>query len=238
MNAASQRGRSRASGLTRSLGAENYRSSAGNGRPGGGALTRMRASSTTAPSGPAQSGLQSSSAISGCAAASAETRRSTSSTAVTSAGGAPRYPSSSGNVRKRAQHGARGARTQRGEPDGGVAQELDGVTARTARDHRAEVRVPDDPDDQLDARGGHPLHQEAFDVVTRGVHGARHRRGRRAPRRLLPPTSSATAPASALCTSPGAIALMATGPPSAAAVRPASAGLLAMRDSINGTPYA
>ncbi len=68
------------------------------GARGAGAWTRTRISTIVAPSGATTTGLQSSSAIAGWSSASALMRRRTSSSAATSARGAPRRPSSSGNV--------------------------------------------------------------------------------------------------------------------------------------------
>ena len=67
-----------------------YRRRAAKGSSGLAASTRTRASTTTTPSGSTLTGLQSSSAISGCASTMALTRSSSSSRAATSALGAPR----------------------------------------------------------------------------------------------------------------------------------------------------
>ncbi len=112
----------------------DQRSSDGNGRSAGAAVTRTRASTTIAPSGPAISGLQSTSTISGCAPASADSRTSTSSTAATSA---RRRPAEA--VEQRERRAARGPSRAASSPvtgasrDCDVAEQLDGSAARGAR---------------------------------------------------------------------------------------------------------
>ena len=111
---------------------------------------------------------------------------------------------------RRASHSApRGV--DRREPDRDIVEEL-GQHATEADEHgRAELRVAAQADDQLDARGGHRLDQQAADgqataaAPSRGA-SARRRRPRR--RRASP---RATPPTSVLWVSPTASSLSATG---------------------------
>ena len=100
---------------------------------------------------------------------------------------------------------------ERGEPDRDVAEHLGGAAARAARDDRAEALVGEHADEHLDARVGHPLDEEVLDRRAGRLELAR--RSRCAARRTAvgPDSPSRTAPACALCTTPGATPFSATG---------------------------
>ena len=166
------------------------------------------------PVGPAISGLQSSSTISGCASTIALTRSSTSSIAAQVAAGRAAVAVEQRERAQRAEHLARVEVGQRRDPHRDVADQLGGRPAGAAREHRAEAVVVDDADDQLDARPG----PSAARPGRRAGSPARRDRGsisrRRGSHRLgACRAPSRTPPASLLCTSPGALALSATGTP-------------------------
>jgi hypothetical protein len=154
---------------------EAQRSSAGNGRARGGAATRIRASTTTAPIGPTPSGLQSSSAISGCAEASAGTRRE----------GRPRPPQRQLARRRGTRRAAGTSATRAASPGRPAARAAPAAPRRhraaravpsgAAGDHGSEVRVADDADDQRRAGLGHALDQESLRPVPGYAKLVRHR---------------------------------------------------------------
>ena len=156
------------------------------------------------PSGPAMTGLRSSSATWGRSSASRATRSSRSCSAGRSAGGAPRCPSSSG-----------AARTERISVAASVS--VSGVS-RAVRSSSTSVATPPRPKTTSGPKTG-SLHHPDDHLRAAGNHGlddgpghARGRTGR--PARGSPPVpqprpcrSSWTAPASLLCTRPGDLGL-------------------------------
>ena len=166
-------------------------------------------------------GLRSSSAIAGCVDASAPTRMTRSRSESRSACVAAAVAVEQREGLEAAEHAVGLARAERGEPDLDVAEQLDRHAAGAAGDERPEGRVADGADDQLGARRGHPLDVEALDGRARCRELRRHLAAARVTA-VGPSSPRRTAPASLLCTRPGAMALSATGPPSSAAARPAA----------------
>ena len=87
-----------------------------------------------------------------------------STSASTSAGFAPRTPSSSLKPLQLVQRAPRFVRVERRHAERHVAEHLDEDAAEPDRDDRAEELVVRDADERLDAAGHHLAHQHAFDA--------------------------------------------------------------------------
>ena len=119
-------------------------------------------------------GLQSISAISGCASASAPTRRIVCTSASTSAFGAPRNPSRSGNVARDRNH-LLGIDVGDGcHAYGDVALELHRDTPAPAGDDGPEDRIGHHPDEHLDGVVDLLLHEERLEPFPGGLHAFPH----------------------------------------------------------------
>ena len=128
----------------------------------------------------------------------------TSTSASTSAGFAPRAPSSSAIALELAQHPADLVAAERRHAERDVAEHLDEHAAEPGHHHRSEQRVLGDADDHLDAAAHLLADEDAVDVAVLpdGAAGlARSGRRRSSRTSLSEPTPTFTSPRSLLCSS-------------------------------------
>ena len=209
----------------------------GGGATGVAGTTRIRTSTIAAPLALTITGLQSISAISGCASAIAPTRTSTSSSASTSVSGAPRYPVRRGNVRSSRSI----ARTS--------PREI-GVS-RTATSRISSASIPPAPHTSIGPNCGSPTTPTSIRTPGGTISctssrapsspSAFARASSRAPAAMIPASESRSSAIDVRSPRSGgspATAFSATGTPTRSAACTASSGESTTSPRATGSPYA